>query len=252
MAKKPRPISYTLSEARERVANAVLLSGAATFLSLPMFYHQFMTLTGGVFERAPAIEEAKMMAAGQAILVFAMTFLCGLVGFLYADRIGMVGFGRLRDIRRWAPIGLAAGLAATPVMYFGLDRGVMAMAPEMYPDGWYWSVSWVLGRAVSQEVIGRFGLVTIGVYLLGKLGVGDKNWTAAAAVALFAAFSSGLFFSRLGLIEIMGPGLGVLALASVFALQCLYGWLYLRFGLVPAICVHAGMGLRLVLYSLFV
>ena len=123
----------------------------------------------------------------------------------------------------------------------------MRLAPELEPSPWYLSLARMAGIALTQEVVGRFGLLTIGVYLLRRLDLSASNRPAILAVSAFAAFGAMLTASRLGLRPPAGQ-LG-LAVGFCFAVNWALGEVFLRRGLIAAICLHAGLNLKLLIYS---
>ena len=103
------------------------------------------------------------------------------------------------------------------------------------------------GTALTQEVVGRFGLLTIGVYLLRRLDLSASNRPAILAVSAFAAFGVLLTAGRLGL---RPPAFQlVLAAGYHFAVNWVLGEVFLRRGLIAVVCLHAGLNLKLLIYS---
>lgn len=243
---------YSFQDMRSRVQNAILLSGLVSLSSYPWFVYQFQHLTEGLFAKIPSPQQVQLLALGQSIILFAIAILCSLVGFLYSERLHVPGFGRLRDALFWAPAGLAAGLALTPVSYYLLDRRIIPLAPEIFPRPWPWALSWMWASSISQEVVARFGLLTIGIYLLSWLN--RRGWQRAAvlAVSSFGTVSTYFYFDRLGLDQRISPELVAVSLVSVFVFQWVFCEVYLRKGLVAAACLHFGLVARLMVYSVLI
>jgi len=241
--------SFTFAEAKTKVQDSVILAGVVMASVFPMFLYQFTNLTAEVFTRTPTANELRMLALGQSIIVFGAAFLCSLVGFMYAKRLKLPGFGKLSDVKFWLPVGLMAGLVFAPVSYFMIDKKLLAMMPDLLPSPWYQALGWMAGSTLGQEVIARFGLMTIGVYLLDWVGFSGRPWPAIVVVSVFGALSSFIFLQRLGIINIMGPVFLATSVGFSFLFQALLSWVYIKKGLVASMCLHFGVLLRLLVYS---
>ncbi len=252
MNKRPRSISapFKFDDARRRVQDALLLSAAVMFGAFPMFVYQYRHLTAGVFAAAPTDRQVYAIAMGQCIILFCAALLCSLVGFLYSERLSIPGFGRARDAWRWMLRGIVAGLFITPVSYFLIDRELIQHIPEMFPEPWYWALSWMAGSALSQEAVARFGLLTIGVYILDWLNFKRHTRVVVALVSLFGVAGTYLFLSRLYLLGRPGPDVVALSLVLVFVVQWILCEVYLRKGFVASLCLHFGLMARLLVYQL--
>jgi len=218
------------------------------FASYPMFLHQYRHLTGRVFDTAPTEEQVKLLALGQSLMLFGIALLCTLIGFLYCERLKLPGLGRPREGVTWLVTGVAIGVLITPVSYFILDKGVMAAAPELFPRPWHWALAWMAGSVISQEVVARFGLLTVGIYLLDWLKL-ESRAPAVFLVSIFGLASAFLFITRLEIIGKLTPWQAGLSLASVFAMQWIYCEVFLRRGLLAAGAFHAGLSAKLIIYA---
>jgi hypothetical protein len=240
----------TLAEARNQVHNAVLLAGLCMFVSAPRYYFLFQRFAPHFFnKKSPTLELLQILSVGQALIMFGVALLCCLVGFMYAHRLSLPGLGWDPGLKKWGPLALALGIAAMPVFYFALDRSLVARLPEFFPRPWYLALLQAAGSALEQEVMARFGLVTIGVYLLRWRGFRGHAWPAGLIVSVFMPLAEFLYISRLAFSAVfLGWQLAVyLGLSFVF--QWVQAEVYLRKGLVAALAVHFGLGLRLVLYN---
>lgn len=239
-----------VQETRSRAQRAMILAGIVMFASYPMFYYQYSRLAAPIFAKTPTLHWLQLVAMGNAIILFASALLSALVGFLYAERLGLPGFGHWQDLRVWLPIGVAAGLALTPVGYYGLDREFIKNVPELFPRSPAWALAWAFGSSISQEVVARFGLLTICLYLLRWRRFKGHPWPAVAAVSAFALFSTIVFTTRLELVGRVDPWRFVLSLALTFLFQWLYGEIYVRRGFLAAVSFHFGLSVKLIIYAL--
>lgn len=238
-----------LAAVRRSVENAILLAGFTLLVALPMFSEQFVRLGPLIFERPPDADGAWQLAVKQAVMIFCIALLCALVGFLYAQRLHLPGLGRFRHIPYWLGWGLAGGVISTPPAYFSVDRAVMRAAPELYPAEWHAALADMLGTAVLQEVIVRFGLLTILIYFLHRLKFKGYPWPALLCISAFATFGLYNFLARLGIGADLSAPLLLIALATTFAVQWLYGEVYLRWGLLASMCVHFGVSVKFLWYT---
>jgi hypothetical protein len=243
-----RAFRMSFMDARNRMQNAVLLAGAVMLLTLPVFYYQYAHMMRSLFTRQPTARQLETLALGQSIIVFALALLCSLVGFLYYERLGLPGLGRAHELKRWAPLSLLLGLILIAPFYWLMDGKLMGLLPAAYPHPWPWALAWAAGNALSQEVVARFGLLSIGVYLLRWRGYQGHPAAAIAAVSLFAVVCSALFYARMGLSTLISPQQALAWLAMAFAAQWVIGETYVRKGLLAALCLHLGLAARAVVY----
>ncbi len=234
---------------KNHIRNAVFLGAAAMFASLPMFFYRFQHLTGAIFRVQPTAERAYYLALCQSFIVFCLAFLSALIGFVYAKRLRLPGFGKPADIRVWLPVGLIAGLIVTPISYLILDRGVLRLFPEVYPPSLAWAFANILGGAISQEVIVRFGLLTIGVYLVDKWTRQGRPWPAIAVLSVFGAAGSYLLISRLDMVSGLSTSQITIMLLLSFLIQWILCEVYVRRGLLAALCVHLGLSIKYLVFS---
>ncbi len=234
---------------KNHIQNATLLAAATMFVSLPMFHYQFRHLTAAVFRAQPSVQRAYYLALSQSFVVFCLAFLSALIGFIYTERLRLPGFGKPADIRVWLPVGLIAGLIFTPISYLIFDRGVIRSIPEIYPASLLWTLVVTAGRALSQEVIVRFGLLTIGVYLWDRWGRKGRPWPAIAAISAFGAAGSYLMMSRLEMVSRLSPSQIMIMLVLSFLMQWILCEVYIRKGFLAAVCVHLGLAVKYVIIA---
>ena len=190
------------------------------------------------------------LALFHVLLMFGACLLCALVGFLYTPRLGLPGLKIREGDRKLIALYLAAGLLTAPLAYFLVDMDLREKIPEYFPAHLGWALAQTLGRALAPEVIARFGLVTIGVYLCRWLRFSGHPWPAPLAVAGFAMLEAWVGLERLGL----QPGLDPFTLSCLglaFVSNVIFGEIYLRRGLVPALVLRLGVELKYPLYALF-
>jgi len=148
------------------------------------------------------------------------------------------------------PLGLALGLAFTPVSYFVVDREIIQCAPRVFSRHWPWALGNMLGGAMTQEVIARFGLLTIGVYLFRRLGFMGHPWPAIGLVSLIGCAGSYVFLLKFDLAQEFFTSQIALGLATAFFLQWIFCEVYVRKGFLAALCIHFGLNIKLFVYAL--
>jgi hypothetical protein len=241
--------AFKFTEMKEKIQNAVFLAAVTMAASFPMFLYQFQHMAGSTFAHSPARDRIYYLAMTQSIIVFALAFLCSLVGFLYSERLRLPGFGKAAHFLPWISVGLGVGILFTPVCYFLIDRNIYHLIPEAFPSLWAWAVANMVGGVIAQEVIARFGLLTIGIYLLDTWGFRGHPWPAIAVVSLFGTLGTYLFLLRFDLAGRLLPGQLLASLAFAFFLQWLYGEVFIRKGFLAAACIHFGLSVKLLLYA---
>ena len=235
---------------KNRIQNAFFLAAAAMLASFPMFLYQFRHLTGSIFYHQPSAERLFYLSLTQSFMVFALAFLCALVGFLYSESLQLPEFGRPGFFLSWLPMGLILGLVFTPVSYFVIDRDIMRLVPRVFPRDWPWALGNMLGGAITQEVIARFGLLTIGIYLFRRLGFKGHPWPAIALVSLFGCAGTYIFLLKFNLAQEFVFSQIAIGLTMAFFLQWAFCEVYVRKGFLATSCIHFGLNIKLFLYAL--
>lgn len=233
---------------KSRVKLAIILSFLAMCSVIPMYFYQLRSLAENIGLDQPP-RSILALAMSQAIIFFGAALLSSLVGLLYAERLGLPGTGKTSDLKFWLPLGLAVGLLYTPFAYLLSDRRLMAGVPELFPRPWWWALAWLWGSAFSQEVVGRLGLFTIGVYFVRWFGFKGHPWPAMVVVGLFSMLSALMFNHRFQIGVRIDPSILKLSLVGVFLFQWLMCEVYLRKGLLAALSLHLGLKIKLLVYS---
>lgn len=242
---------FPLEEMKCRVRNAVLLAGATMAVALPMLFYHFQRFSISVFKQQPDPAILYNLAMKQGVVVFALALLCSLVGFLYAERLALPGFGALKDIRLWLPLGFGAGIVFTPVSYLSLDRELIHALPEIYPAFWQSALADIVGTALIQETVLRFGLLTICVYFMRRGNFFSGHlWPGILIVAAFGTVGAYLFLAEFELVQRLSIVQTGAALLFAFAVQWVYCEIYLRWGFLAAFCTHMGFSVKFFIYAL--
>lgn len=199
-------VAWHLGITRTTLANAALLSNAASFL-LPLYGF----LVARTLPTGPAVVAMLCAAAGTALLMggsaelsarhFAGDLLCLAAALFYTlylivvDRVR----GAVATLPLLAMVSLFAALALLPV--------ALAAPGPFWPENW-WPL---LGLALGSQVIGQ-GLVVFAVGHLRPLVVGLTLLVQPVVAAIIGATRFG---ELLGLFEVAGAALVVVALVLV-------------------------------------
>lgn len=243
-------MKYPWREMKNRIQNAILLSAVAMFCSLPMFQYQFLNFSTAIFRSAPKAERLLYLAMTQAFILFAMALLCSLVGFLYAERLLLPGFGKISDALIWAPVGFIVGTVFTPIRYWLFDREILLTVPELFPQTWEWAIVQMIGTTIPQEIIVRFGLLTICIYLLRKINYNGHPFPAIGLISTFGTFTTYLTMIRFDVADKIIPHQLLMLLILTFCLQWIYCEVYIRKGLIITISIHLGLTVKFLIYSI--
>lgn len=168
---------------------------------------------------------------GAFLLILGVSFFSALAGRFFSRRYGLGGVGSWDLLRKDLP-GLAGlALVLIPVFLFALDPIIFQGRELLYPGELGAAAGITLKSSVFEEVVLRYGVVTI------LAGLTRSVWPA---VILGAAFATVLGL-RSGFIvgmdlEVSTPFL-LMILVSL-ALNLFYGVLYARRGLVSSMTAH--------------
>lgn len=235
---------------KDRIKNAVLLASVAMFASLPMFYSQFLNMSGSIFPNRPTSHQIFYLSLSQSFIVFALALLCALIWFLYAERLRLPGFGKPSDLIAWVPVGLIAGLATAPVMYFCVEKDILGKLPELARGPWYWAVANMLGESITQEIIMRLGLLTIALYFADRWRLKGHPWPAVVLISIFGASGSYFSLAKFNLADKIFMYQMVTTLILAFIIQCVFCEIYLRKGFLATVSFHFGMSVKFLLYAI--
>lgn len=249
MMQKRRAYRIEWEEMKTCLQNSLLVAAAVMVGSFPMFYHHFDRLGHYIFPHFPIEKALFRLALSQSFILFMLAFLCCLVGFLYAGRLNLPVFRRDVNLKSFLTAGLTIGLLLTPVSYFLFDRVIMLRIPDFYPQTWYWAISNMIGTVISQEVILRTGLFSIGVYFFRRTGIEGNPWPVSLVISGFAVAASYTLLSKFQLAERLDLWKIVLGQSAVFIRQMLFCEIYFRKGLSASISFHVGMEIKLLVYA---
>lgn len=234
----------------EAIKKSVILSAATMLSAISLFFYQFAYLSDNLFTHTLNDQSILLLSIKQSVLVFCIALLSSLVGFLYCKKLHLPGWGSWNQFPHWFLSGLMMLLIYAPCSYWLIDRHFMAELPNLFPHDLFWAMSYGLSGAINQEVILRFGLLTILLYFYHKFFPHRYPWGAITLISLFACSGSYILLKKFHL-EVNEQLLNS-SMVGNFFLNWLFCHLYIRYGLLVSITVHSVLNLKYVLYVIFV
>ncbi|MBW2528803.1 MAG: CPBP family intramembrane metalloprotease [Deltaproteobacteria bacterium] len=165
------------------------------------------------------------------------------VGALFAKRYGLVGVGSVADLRRARLWVLAVAPALSLATYLLFGRAIAARVPGYYPEELYWALAKALKGALFDEVVARFGMMTI------LCGIFRRVWLANVLQAAFFTVLAVLGLSFYA-VEPTASVYFAVSIAASVGIHLLLGWTYAKYGLVTAMALHFVYGLKFLLHAL--
>lgn len=244
---QPSPLLKVLKQSVEWSRDAFILAGICMVSAYPFLHYSAHYLPHRQMLEFSNAQTIRFFILFNMLMIFGAALIMSMVGFFYSKRMGLPGFGETRDFSSDILPFLALGIILIPISYIAADRALLARLPVYFPSDF----TKALGQpfiVVSQEVIARFGMVTIVVYFWRLLKRPGHPWPAPLLVAVFAAIQAWLSLRDLGIT----PRFDLFTariVVSAFAANLVFGEVYIRRGLVAAVFVHLGLEGKYLLYS---
>ena len=227
------------ADVRSVVVKSVILATAATGSAIVYFHYLVFDVASGASLGA---QDPWTFLSIELVLLWLVLFLSSLVGFSFSQRLGLPGFGRMRDFLVALPLVIIGGLVLVAISYFAFDRYFFAIAPVSFPREPIYLVTIPFKAALADETILRLGLVTIGVGLTKNKGAG---------VILMSAVSSLLtvkYFEFIGIPFALNHFYVVYLLLS-FLGNIIQGWLFVTRGLAFSMALKFVIGCKYLLIT---
>jgi len=229
-------------KSRHVLLKSLALAIPATLLALPYFYFLLFDFprNGG----ASGFDNAQALLRGQLAMIFAICMLSAIGGIMFTRRLNLPGIG---DITRWRyelPYLMGGGLTLMVIAYLAFDRYFYSVSPESYPDLSLYMILLPIKGAFTDELILRFGLVTIGV------GICRNRYGGAVLVAVFAAILSFKYLEFAG-VPMEWNYICIMQLFLSFAVNLILGIVFVTRGLLSAMTVKLMVEMRYGLAALF-
>jgi hypothetical protein len=235
------------------VEQGVWLSFFCVAGSAPYVYHSYFIRFSSVIEGKIAGFDTSWMLSvitgfdvpvyqfmiRDMVLIFLACLLCGTCGFAWAASRGLAGLGSLRDGKKDLLRIVGWALVFDVVMFLVLDRPLAVKMPFLYPSTVAGLVVLMLKSACFEELIFRFGFLTL-LYRLYP-----NRHVAVLLSSLLFAFAAVKTFSFLGL-DYGFNYLTALSFATRLASGLALGYVYVYKGLYPVMFFRMLLVARLV------
>jgi hypothetical protein len=222
------------------LAKSLALAIAATLFTLPYFHYLISEISyrQGLTQSADSF----IILLTQLLLLFILTFLSAMVGFSFSNRYKLHGLGDPRALVSSLPLMVAGGAVITGLSYFFFDRFFFEISPASYPRDTLFLLSYPFKRALTDEIILRFCLVTIAVGLFKSKSAG------VIFVSAFAAIATVKYFHFIDL----PVGLNTIFFTQLFIgfwVNLLLGYLFVARGLLYSMSLGFIFGMKYLIMS---
>lgn len=227
---------------RKIAGKSLILSEICVIAALPYLYYMYFIGMRKLILKTFLPEHLLYLMMFDVWYIFIATFLCGLCGFAWSKIYGLAGFGSFSDIKNnWLKL-LIIGVSIAVVSCLFFDRSFRSIAPYYYPKNPVCALFMPINSAFFIETI-RFGMISLVQRLI-------KN-------SHFANFSIAFFFAVAGLKSFTFVGVNfnwTLVALTCFILTVLlnvvYGYIFIKKGVVCAIVAHFVADLKFVFLAL--
>lgn len=182
----------------------------------------------------------------QGITLFILLFICCFCGFFYAQFLKLPGFLD-KDRKKLTSNEIIIFLNLILLTFLLLDIPFGEKYPEIYPKSILWATSYPFRICFLNEVIFRFGLLTVLIggfrYLLSKESVN------LIVSVFYAIVSTGKFYQNMDE-AFAWDYFGSTYLIGNFVVSYFFGYIYIKYGLVKAIIFHFLFGCKILMYSI--
>jgi hypothetical protein len=223
------------ADMRSVLLKSGILAVAAVFFTIPYFLHLTRTMGSRL--------DLWGLMGTQLLMLFIVCLLSAVVGFSYSKRLDLPGFGDFKLFLGALPYLILASLALIMFSYVCFDRYFYSISPASYPKHFSWLLSIPFKRALTDEIILRLGLITIGV------GLFRDKLTAIVLVSILLPLFSVKYFDFLGLDRGFNY-LFIIQLISSFLTNLISGWLFVFRGLLYTMALNFFFGFKYLMISM--
>jgi len=219
------------AEIRRVFIKSLALSVCCTLSAIPYFYHLLFIAPMIAMASLPLGIGLRGFLFMELFILFLLCLLSALVGFSFSERRGLPGFGDKIRFKQALPSLILVGATMTTLSILFFDRFFFTLSPASYPKGILYIISFSLKAAFTDEVILRFGLVTIGVGIFRSKAIGVVLGAALAVLFTLKSF------------QFMGMGTSlhyimITRLLIIFFTNLILGYLFVTRGLLYAMALN--------------
>lgn len=223
------------------IIKAVILAGLATLLTLPYFHYLTKVVISG--NLSGTIPGSPYFLIIQLSLLFGICLLSAVVGFTFGKRFALPGFGIFRNYIQDLPKLIAAGTVLMMISFVLFDRYFFNLSPGSYPKEYFYLMTIPFKGAVAEELILRFGLVTIAV------GICKNRSAGVVLVSVFATLLSIRYFTFIGM-DIAFSYIFIVQVILTFLVNCILGHLFVTRGLAYAMTIKFVLGFKYLMVAM--
>lgn len=174
---------------------------------------------------------------GEFLLILGASLFSALAGRFFSLRYGLAGLGSWSALKKDLPRITGLALILIPVFLYALDPVIFNHHRLLYPRELWAAAAVTLKSSVFEEVVLRYGVITILAGLIRR---------PVLAVILGTLFAT-MLGVRSGVVVGIQPGISFqffLMLVVSFGLNLFYGFLYSRRGLYTSMAAHLLIDLK--------
>ncbi len=216
---------------------SLCLATLCVVFTVPYFYHMLSVSMKTQTQFSMPHDFFTVMSL-ELILLFFVCFLSAMSGFSFSTRFQLPGVGDLHRFKETFPVLLIVAVVVGGFTYLFFDRHFFYMSPESYPKNTLYLVSYPFKLAFTNEVVLRFGLVTLAVgFLKQRIG-------GVIAISAIAAIFSLKYFRFLGM-DYPYNYVFICQFIIAFFVNFILGYILITRGLIYAMTLHFLFGIRL-------
>jgi hypothetical protein len=223
------------------IINAFVLASVATLVTIPYVHYLIKTVDRG--NLSGSIPVSPNFIIFQILMLFAISLLSAIVGITFGRRYALPGFGIFRNYIQDLPKLIAAGSGLMIISFVFFDRYFFNLSPGSYPKEYFYLMAIPFKGAVAEELILRFGLVTIGV------GICKNRFAGVALVSVFATLLSIRYFTFIGM-DVAFSYIFVAQVVLTFLINGFLGYLFVTRGLAYAMTIKFVLGFKYLMVAL--
>lgn len=217
--------------------HAFILSLICTLFTIPSFHH--MLVESMQSDPAPVFKyDYRLVLMMELFMLFFTCFLSSVSGFSLRQKYDLPEIWDYGHLKKWFPVLILTGIGMGGMTFFLFDRHFYFISPESYPSSPLYVISRPFKLAFTNEVILRFGLVTI------LVGLFKNKIVAVTLVSLFASFLTMKYFRFMGIDYPYNDFFQIQFFIS-FTANFLLGLCYIKLGLFYSMALHFLFGWRL-------
>jgi hypothetical protein len=256
-------MQYTNETQSRRLFAPLYLLGMVGVLAYALFIANALpTIAATLIEDAPPLPPLPVLVLGVMLNYGVMLAVAVFIGLWATRRLNFspapILSGQADDAPRRLAVGLGSGVAVGLVtlgVYALVIRPLNAIPMSIATDAppLLALLNAFLYGGITEELLMRLGLMTVILWIAGRINGGNVNPTAFWTVNLivWVLFGLGHLPSAVTLLGLSITPMLVLIVVTLNAVSLLFGWLYWHRGIETAMAAHMGFHVGYTLVGLF-